>query len=177
MKNHYKIIPLLVGLFLSISVCLIGCRLPAATTSPGDEKIYIILEPCLKANSGPDGQHQKERAPLITFEELALESGTLDRDYINPAAGGLFPQGEPCFLLKGTIRNGYDEGSWVAYHATGYEDSGNTVSYTLDEGPLTGLAQVYIAGKSAESFTLHMNWSDNVSIIKIRSQKSDVMFP
>ncbi len=173
MKKRDKIPALLVGLALILCVSFFGCRLPETAPTTTAESIYIIIEPCLKANVEPG---VREQAPLITFKELTLESGTLDRDYIHPDMG-LLPHGETCYLLMGTINNGYDEGGWVAYHATGYDDLGNTVSLTLDAGPVVGIAQVYITGQSSEEFTLHMSWSDNVTIFKIRSQASDVMFP
>ncbi len=173
MEKRFKITALLVGLVLVISITSIGCRLPATTTPTTAESIYIIIEPCLEVEIE---SNDNEPAPLITFEELSLEAGTLDCDYFNPDMG-LLPQGDPCFLIMGIIENGYDEGCWVAYHATGYDDSGNTVSRTLDAGPIAGVAQDYIDGNSTEEFTLHLNWSDNVSIFKIRCQRSDVMFP
>lgn len=173
MENWYKIPALLLVLFLCVSMYLIGCRLPADNNTPPDEKVCIIIEPCFNIGRESD---DKEPAPLVTFKELSLEASTLDRGYDKPGVG-TFRVGEPCFLLLGIIENGHDEGSWVAYHATGYDDSGNTVSYTLDAGPIVGVAQEYIDGKSAVEFTLHLSWSDNASIFKIRCQISDVMFP
>jgi hypothetical protein len=172
MKNRGKIPALLAGLGLVLCLFPVSCRLPA-TTTPENESVYIIIEPCSEAGMESG---EKTPAPLVTFKELSLETGTLDRDYLNPWAGS-FQQGDTCFLLTGIIRNGYDEGCWVAYHATGYDASGNTISYTLDEGPIVGVAQVYIKGNSAVEFTLHLNWSEDVHIIKINSQKSGVMFP
>lgn len=168
MKKYYQISFLLLGLCLLLSGISACWRLPADITTLADDEIYIIVEPCLETSGEP--------APLVAFEELSLKSGTLDRDYINPWAGS-YQQGESCFLITGIIRNGYDEGCWVAYHAEGYDDSGNTVSYTLDEGPIVGVAQQYIDGTSTVEFTLHLSWSDNVFIFRISSQKSDVMFP
>jgi hypothetical protein len=169
MKKYYKISILLAGFCLLLSGMSACWRLPADITTLTDDEIYIIVEPCLETNGEP--------APLVTFEEISLGTGTLDRNYINPDAGGLFSQGERCFLISGTIRNEYNEGSWVAYHAEGYDEEGNVVSYTLDEGPVAGIAQQYIDGTSTGEFTLHLSWSDNVFIFRISSQNSDVMFP
>jgi hypothetical protein len=169
MKKYYKIVLLLVGLCLLLSGFSACWKLPADVTALRDDEIYIIVEPCLETNGEP--------APLVTFEEISLDNSTLDRDYLNPDAGGLFSQGDLCFLISGTIRNGYAAGSWVTYHAEGYDEEGNVVSYTLDEGPVAGIAQQYIDGASAGEFTLYLSWSDNVFIFRISSQKSDVMFP
>jgi len=173
MKKYYKITFLLIGLCLILSGISACFRLPADITTPNDDEVYIIIEPC----KGLDWESRgKESAPLITLKDLSFETGTLDRDYLNPWAGS-FKQGDSCFLLTGTIRNGHDQGCWITYSAIGYDDCGNIVSYILDEGPVVGVAQGYIDGDSTAEFTLYMSWSDNVSIVKIHCQISDVMFP
>jgi hypothetical protein len=66
---------------------------------------------------------------------------------------------------------------WVAYHADGFDKSGNQVSWTLDTGPIYGVAQLVFEQTKIESFVLHMTWSENVSLFRIYSQKSSQMFP
>jgi hypothetical protein len=146
MKRCVKLLSLPFFLLLSQATIFTGCNSASDTTILEWEEVPISIEPCLKADP----------TSLISFEELSLETGSLDRNYTNPWAGE-FQRGEPCFLINGTIRNEYNEGYWVAYHALGYDDSGNIVSHTLDEGPILGLAQLYIEADSTQEFTLHMS--------------------
>lgn len=177
MKRNTLLPVLSFYLILSISVYVIGCESPVDAPLDQVEQIQIIIEPCIATViSDEQGKDYFPETPLVTMDDVTVETGTLDRAYSSPWAGD-FSLGEPCFLIKGTIRNGYDEGRWVAYHATGYDDSGNIVSYTLDEGPIIGVAQLYIEGNSSEEFTLHISWSNNTTIFKISSQASEIMFP
>jgi hypothetical protein len=156
-----------------LAILLTGCGSLSNITTPAVGDIDIIIEPCLKVDQI---SNEEQPAPLISFEELSLETGTIDRDYMNPWAGK-FQEGDSCLLITGTIRNGYGEGRWVAYQGTGYDDSGNIVSQTLDSGPVVGIAQIYIEGNSAEEFNLHLSWSYDVILLKISSQVSEIMFP
>ena len=177
MRNNTLLLVLPSCLILIISPSVIGCNSPADAPSNQVEHIQVILEPCVGGIETDEyGKEYFLEAPGIIFENVTLETGVLDRGYSSPWAGK-FRLGEPCFLINGTIRNEYDESNWVAHQAMGYDESGNVVSYTLDAGPISGVEQIYIDAKKAEEFTLHLNWSDNVTLFRINCQKSSVMFP
>ncbi len=140
---------------------------PVTTSSIRVEDIKIIVEPC---DNDPEGD--------ISFDNLTVEGGFLDRDYYPLSASPeLAKVGSPCFLVSGNITNKSDKQYWVAYFARGYDKSGNIVSRTLDTGPIIGIAVKGFNGKSTESFVLHSIWSENVSVFNIRSQKSTIPPP
>jgi acyl-CoA synthetase (AMP-forming)/AMP-acid ligase II len=169
--------------FLSLLIVFAGCGSPVSTTSSPvsttsshsnttsppsvttPSLAYINLEPC---DNDPESK--------IVIDNVTVTSGTLDRDYYTPAAGQHFA-GEPCFLFAGNIKNGYNEDCWVAYHIEGFDASANHVSSTLETGPLPGWGQVYLAAFSSMDFTLHLNWSDNVTGFLISSQRTTRVVP
>jgi hypothetical protein len=126
--------------------------------------ITITINPCIDDREGK-----------IVIDNITIAAGTLDREYMS--LHGDFIPGDPCWLVSGRISNGYDEDYWVAYHAEGYDASGNQVSFTLDAGPILGVDQVFISGNSSENFTLHLKYSDNVTSITLSSQMWNQMFP
>ncbi|MGD9142416.1 MAG: hypothetical protein PVG61_01070 [Dehalococcoidia bacterium] len=116
MKRRVRVFSPLVCI-LSLPIIFITSCNPPTTTSPdniseitveADTCIKITIEPCLRVYPA---SNDEEPAPLITFENLSLEAGTLDRDYHNPWAGGTFHKEEACYLIRGTIRNNYDQGT------------------------------------------------------------------
>jgi hypothetical protein len=113
----------------------------------------------------------------IIFDNLSVVSGTLDSNQSYSPLHGIVKAGDPCWLVTGRISNGYDEDYWVAYHASGFDASGNQVSRTLEAGPIAGVDMVYIYGRSAEYITLHLNWADNVTNITLGGQMSSIMPP
>jgi hypothetical protein len=167
-------------LCLTASLIITGCRSTATTTpqpgnttitisayldKPGD-KIPVIVNPCIDDLEGK-----------IRIDNITMISGTLDGKEPYSPLRGKFKAGDPCFLVSGSITNDYQEGSWVACHAEGYDVAGNWVAATLDMGPIAGVGQVYIDANNSENFILHLNWSDNVTSMEISFQRSGQMFP
>ncbi len=164
--------------FLCLLMAFAGCSSPSnvtpspsnATPSPSitsfyPGNIYVEIPLC---------QNDPERKIII--ENVTVNSGILDHDYYTPASGQ-HVAGEPCFLISGNIKNGYNEDGWVAYHIDGFDASDNRVSTTLETGPLPGWGQVYLAADSSMPFTLHLNWADNVRNFLVYSQRTTRLVP
>jgi hypothetical protein len=125
----------------------------------------ISIRPCV---DDPEGD--------ISFENVTLAKGILEKDYFTPWAGD-HKKGELCFLISGRIVNDSGTRYWVAYFADGLDDAGNRVAGSLDAGTLVGIAKVGIEPRSADEFTLHLGWSENATSFTLHSQKWDQMFP
>jgi hypothetical protein len=149
---------------LGISIISSGCKTPLETSSIPIEQAPIIVEPCV---DDPEGD--------IHIESVTVMKGILDKDCIH--APTPYKSGDSCFLISGQIRNSSSVGYWVAHHAQGYDDEGNEVAFTLDAGPIIGVAQIFIAPGNTEKFTLHLNWSEKAASFTVQSQKSAMMFP
>lgn len=185
MKRFSPAAAILLCLVLAASIPCIGCN-PITSSTPTSETttttlpptkpspvttssirvgdITIIVEPCRDDLEGD-----------INLENVNVEKGTLDRNYMSrPSA---YIKGDPCFLISGNMTNKSGKRYWVAYHADGFDKSGNQVSWTLDAGPIYGVAQLCFEQTKIENFVLHMTWSENVSVFRIYSQKSGIMVP
>jgi hypothetical protein len=137
---------------------------PVTISNTGVEGISVIIEPCL---DDPEGD--------ISFTNVTIKKGIFSKTYFNQ--NGKQEINDPCWLITGVIRNKSGKRLWVAYHASGSDKSGKEVSRTLDEGPIIGVAQLSFEQTFSENFTLHQSWSDNVTVFRIFSQKSAIMFP
>jgi hypothetical protein len=173
--------------FLSLLVIFTSCSSPATTTPPSPTTTptpsNITPSPTIPTPYPENIPVYIERSfddpeRKIAIENVTISSGVLDRDYYTPAAGQHFA-GEPCFLISGNIRNGYNEDCWVAYYIEGYgpPDGHNRVSTTLETGPLPGWGQVYLAAGSSMPFALHLSWADNVIGFVIYSQRTTRAVP
>ncbi len=149
---------ILMSCFLLVASCVFtGCK-----TSPVPiDNILINIEPCMDDPAGD-----------ISITNIELTKSTLPEGYWLPP----YKKGDLCYLISGQISNNSSTGYWVAYHAFGYYED-NEVAFTLDAGPIMGVAQIFIEPYGKANFTLHLNWVDNVSRFKIFSQKSAQMFP
>jgi len=153
-------------LFLVILLLVTGCHADNPT-SPVTTDIRITVLPCTDDSEGN-----------IRFEDVTITKGTLDEDYMVVRTIAIpHESGDPCFLISGKIKNNSSTRYWVAHHAYGYDEDGNEVAFTLDAGPIVGIAQVGIEPNETENFSLHLSWSENATSFKVFSQKSANMFP
>jgi hypothetical protein len=137
---------------------------PVTISYAGIEGISVIIEPC---RDDPEGD--------ISFDNVTIKKGIFSKTYFDRNLKQEIDA--PCWLITGVIKNKSGKRLWVAYHASGLDKSENEVSKTLDEGPIIGVAQLSFEKTFSENFTLHQSWSDNVTVFKIFSQKSAIMFP
>jgi hypothetical protein len=139
-------------------------KAPVTVSYAGIKGISVIIEPCLDDTEGD-----------ISFDNITVSKGIFSKTYFD--RNGKQEINDPCWLITGVIKNKSGKRLWVAYHASGLDKSGKEVSRTLDEGPIIGVAQLSIEKTFSENFTLHQSWSDNVTVFRIFSQKSTIMFP
>ena len=168
------IITVLLACFL-LTAGVASCDfITGATTAAKD--IPVIIEPTTDVEE-PD---RDVETPGIVFENMALEEGRLDRTYhLYPGIPDSVPTriNDPCYYLRGTIRNEYGQRYWVVFSALGFDELGNAVSFTLDTGPIHGVEQIAIEPGDSENFTLHLTWSENVSYFRLTSARSTIMAP
>ena len=166
MNRASKAFLLLCCFCLIIPLVLSGCH-KADYTPPIiinlDQRITI-----LPTFEDPEGD--------IDFMNVKATTGTLPEGYYSPLHAVPNHPGDPCYIIIGQIRNTSSTDYWVAYHATGYDAADNEISFTLDEGPIAGVAQIFVEAESTIDFTLYMSWADNVTRFDLGSQKSAQMF-
>ncbi len=117
-----------------------------------------------------------ELAPLrelagkaLLLKGASLTLAELDRAYSVPGNGQLYhyDAGDLCLLLNCTIRNN-DTTDWqVSFHAEAYNAQGKLVAWMLDSGYLAGHVSRDITANSSRSFDFHLNWAEDVALIKI----------
>ena len=146
---------------LIIPICFTGCK----TSGIPAEEIPITIEPC---QDDPEGD--------ISFSNVTVAKGVLDKEYYYKSSTA-FQAGEMCFLVSGKINNNSSTGYFVTYSAYGYDNTGKMVAYTLDAGPIIGLAVAYLDAASTEDFTLHLTWSENTAYFVLYSGKSIIPPP
>jgi hypothetical protein len=138
---------------------------PTTISYAGIAGISVVIEPCL---DDPEGD--------ISFNNVMVEKSKYYGSFYDPILKKQVQQ-DTCFLISGNITNKSGKRYWVAYHAVGINKSGNFASGTMDTGPIVGVAQLCFEQTKIESFVLHQSWSENISVFRIYSQKSAIMFP
>jgi hypothetical protein len=127
----------------------------------------IAVKPCPGGYLACD-----DLSPGMMLEDIAVETSTCKRDYINldPASEGIGRAGDPCLLIHGRIRNERGESYYVAIWASGDDSTGNAVSRTLDCAHTCGQGLVAVGGSGVKDFTLHLNYADDIRFINIHSR-------
>jgi hypothetical protein len=115
----------------------------------------------------------------IVIENASVFIDILNRNAMNGWSTDIYYAGDPCYVVKGTMKNDTDTDWQVCFHAEGYDSSGNQLSQTLnvETGPLAGLIAFDISAHTTRNFTIHMNWAENVSRIVISADTYDTKTP
>lgn len=129
----------------------------------------IAVEPC-----PGDYLDYGAPSPAIILEEITVETSTCEQDYYGaPLAIGTVKAGDPCFLIRGRIKNEHNEEYYVGLWASGYNSTEIKVSWTLDAAHIAGAALVSVGGHAVQDFTLHLNFAHDVKFIEVRGEAYD----
>jgi hypothetical protein len=139
---------------------------PQINATTGTE---IAVEPC-----PGDYLDHGAPSPAIVLEEIAVETSVCERDYFGPSSTiRVVNAGDPCFLIRGRIKNAHSEGYYVGLRASGYNSTELKVSWTLDAAHVVGSALVFVDDRDVQDFTLHMNFAHDLRFIEIRAEAYD----
>lgn len=137
----------------------------SATTLPSAEATAFLSRSCPQINATTETEIAVEPcpgayldygapSPTIVLEEIAVETSVCERDYFGPSPTiRVVNAGDPCFLIRGRIKNAHSEGYYVGLWASGYNSTEYKVSWTLDAAHVVGMGLVFVDGQDVRGFT------------------------
>ncbi|MFC1865364.1 hypothetical protein ACFLYB_01455 [Chloroflexota bacterium] len=137
--------------------------LPPPVTLGGQPKVYL--------------KNKQEVSSEVLLRNFQTDEGVSDEQYSSP----WYPShtvnvGEPILIVSGTIQNKHNENTWIEMWAEGY-DKGNQVAWTLDAAHLAGYILLNLETDETGEFTIHMNYSEDVSFVRIYANNYPVVPP
>jgi len=75
--------------------------------------------------------------------------------------------GDRIVEVRGTILNNHPQNKEIAMYAQGFDKEGNQVSWTLDAAHIIGQIGLHLEKDEVGKFTLHLNYTDNLRVIRI----------
>jgi len=133
-------------------------------------KIAIQPEPGSYLGT-PDGELSK-----VLLQDVQIRKGVCDKDYFSP----WFPsakKGDPCLVVSGHVQNQDKDKFHIGMSALGYDETGEAVAGTLDAAHIAGAIGLYLEYEETGEFTMHLNFSDNISTVRIFAQSAPVPLP
>jgi hypothetical protein len=171
MSKSLLLFIILGSVLISAVWVLLGCGgNRESSLDPGIEA-GIEIEPLPGSYLGTD-----EVSSTVVLKDVQVKKAVCDKDYFSP----WFPspkKGEPCLLVSGHIQNQDKEKFEISMSALGYDESGKTVAGTLDAAHIAGAIGLHLEQGEIGEFTLHLNLSDEISIIRIYAFNSVITPP
>ena len=113
----------------------------------------------------------------IVLAQVEASMGTLPFDASNPwGPATIFKSGSSCILVSGAFVNVSGQSWQLDFWADGFSSNGQ-VSWTLDSGALSGHVQAVLAPGEKHYFTLHLNWAENIILIKVSAHTYSTAIP
>lgn len=103
----------------------------------------------------------------LVLIDVYVESDMSDQYYRGWDGETPVDVGDPYLVVRGQFKNESDTGYWVGHEATGYNIEGNVVAWTVDSAHIVGQALMGIGAHMTEEFEIHMNYADNLSLVRI----------
>jgi hypothetical protein len=157
----------------------------ASTATPLPEATVFLSRSCPQIDATTGAEIEVEPcpgdyldygypSPAIILEEIAVETSICERDYFAPTSTiGTVKTGDPCFLIRGRIKNEHSQEYYVGLRASGYNSAQHKVSWTLDAAHVVGMGLVVVDGRDVQDFALHLNFAHDLRFIEIRVGVTD----
>lgn len=172
-------------LILLAILLLLGCVGQETQVTPTETPIKIPVKPEIKVVTAPGGYLFYENSSVskilltnYTLNVTILEEGIYYTRYtITQGKPGPVEKvyrielGKPAVLIRGTVKNDYDEMFYVALFAYGYDSSGKKVSESVTPArpgyPWGTGTVVKLESGEEKSFKLVLEYKENLTTIKI----------
>lgn len=172
-------------LILLAILLFLGCVGQETPVTPTETPIKIPVKPEIKVVTAPGGYLFYENSSVskilltnYTLNVTILEEGIYYTRYtITQGKPGPVEKvyrielGKPAVLIRGTVKNDYDEMFYVALFAYGYDSSGKKVSESVTPArpgyPWGTGTVVKLESGEEKSFKLVLEYKENLTTIKI----------
>jgi hypothetical protein len=160
-----KRISILAAVFLS-SAFMAGCMGSLAG------KIEIIPP------SGSYITNASNKSSEVLLRNVQVKKSVSDKQYMSiEYPPHMVYVGEPVLVVSGKIQNKHKENDEIDMWADGYDETGKGVAWTLDAAHLPGHIGLHLEPGETGEFTLHLNYSENLSSIRIYANNYSVTPP
>lgn len=112
----------------------------------------------------------------IMLNSVQIEQVASDKQY-TPSGYPEINTGDYILKVSGTIQNKHETYEYLTMYAEGYDNTGNPVAITLDSGPIQGLIGLHLETDETGEFTLHLNFTENLKLIRIYASTYEIMPP
>jgi hypothetical protein len=170
MTNKMK---LLIGL-LVLGIVLLGGGMVFLFLPRHQTETRIILT----TSPGSYLFNSQNESSGVLLQTVKMEKSVSDKYF-----GSIHPEidsvntGDPILIVSGTVQNNHPANTWINMYAIGYDAAGKQVALTLDASNLVGLILLNLKSGETGTFTLHLNYTENVKSIRIFASNYDQVPP
>ena len=113
----------------------------------------------------------------VLLKDLQVTKEVSDKPYAVPWSSAMPKAGEPILVVSGSIQNNHDQNKEIAIYAEGYDETGKQVAWTLDSAHIIGQIGIHLENGENGEFTLHLNFVETTTFIRIFANNYQVTPP
>lgn len=161
-----KKLTILIGLLI-IAFALLGTSAWFLANRSRTGNVEVAMDIAVVPGPGSILTTSNGELSKILLENIRIEKTVSDQQYdqLNPSNHPIKP-GDPILTVTLSIQNTHPEYKIIGINASGYDSSGVQVAHTLDD-ILHGMAWTQLEYQEIGEITLHLNFSNNIKLIKI----------
>ena len=136
--------------------------------------LWFLLKPATvetfsMAVSPPPGNYllnSQNVSSQILLKNVQIEQTVSDKEYFQSSPKNTIKPGDPILSVALTITNNHPTYKIIGISAVGYDASGVQVAHTLDD-VVHRMARTQLGYQETGNITVHMNFTNNVKLIKL----------
>jgi len=123
----------------------------------------------------------QDKSSEVLLKSIQMNKGICNEQYFSPyypTPSHTVSLGDPIIVVKGAIQNQHKENTWIDIWAEGYNETGEQVCWTLDADPHPWYHIILrLETEETSEFTMHMNYSEDISSIHVYASNYPVPPP
>jgi len=157
MTNKMK---MLIGL-LVLGVALLSVGVVFLTRAPQQMKVTLTpAQGSYLLNSQSDSSE-------VILKTVKIEKVIADKQFIGVWGAKTINTGDPLLILSGTVQNNHPTNKEIMMYAEGYDKTGKQIAWTYDAAGIVGQIGLHLETGEINTFTIHLNFDENIKSIRI----------
>ena len=157
MTNKMK---MLIGL-LVLGIALLGVGVVFLTRAPQPMKVKLTPAAGIYLYTA------KSDSSKVLLKTVKIEKNIADKQYFGVWGAKTINTGDPLLILSGTVQNNHATYKEIIMYAEGYDKTGKQIAWTYDASGIVGQIGLHLETGEIGTFTIHLNFDENITSIRI----------
>jgi hypothetical protein len=151
-------------ILLAVGVVIIGvAAVFLSRGGKGSSELAIGVAP----SPGNLIANAKSESSEVLLQTVKIGKTASDRTYMSTKTSQIINIGTNVLTVSGSVQNNSKVNKEITLYAVGYDAAGKEIAWTLDSVKVNGQIGLHIENGQTGTFSLHLNYSDNIKAVRL----------